>query len=103
MAMNQQEMGYTKRRLKRVEWDIVKRIVILLHDNNRLKRTNLATKSGLAYDKCALYLDWMNVLSITNIEIDETGFQLVSLSEKGNALYEREFCDEQNDLITNAV
>jgi len=49
-----------------------------------MKKTSLATASGLAYDKLAKYLEWM--IEKGFVEIDPEGF--VSLTSKGNRAYE---------------
>jgi len=48
-------------------------------------------KSALAYDKCKLYLDWMQTMDLIKREVDEEGFQVISLTDKGNELYVTQF------------
>lgn len=86
-------LGGGKRRLKRIQWDIVTRLVIIIRHHPKLKKTNIAMKSGLAYDKCVLYLDWMERMDLIRRETDEDGFQTISLADKGNELYTTEFRD----------
>jgi predicted transcriptional regulator len=61
------------------------RIIKTLRENSNMKRTNLATASGLAYDKMVKYLEWM--LEKGFVEIDSEGF--VYLTEKGEEAYEK--------------
>lgn len=63
---------------------VVARIIKILKENSRMKKTNLATASGLAYDKLAKYLEWM--IKKGFIEVDSEGF--VCLTSKGNKAYE---------------
>lgn len=80
-----------KKRLKRIQWDIVSRLVIIIRQDPCLRRTNIAMKSGLAYDKCVLYLEWMEKMDIIRREIGEDGTQTIRLAEKGHELYMTEF------------
>jgi predicted transcriptional regulator len=61
------------------------RIIKTLRENSNMKRTSLATASGLAYDKMVKYLEWM--LEKGFVEIDSEGF--VYLTEKGEEAYEK--------------
>lgn len=59
-----------------------------------MKKTRIAMKSGLSYDKCVLYLAWMDMLGFIKREKDEEGFQVLSLSDAGLNLYRAQFMDE---------
>ncbi len=50
-------------------------------------------KSGLGYDKCMLYLNWMEMMELIVRENDDNGFQLVKLSQRGKNLYNKYFRD----------
>ncbi len=84
-----------KRELRRVEWAIIKRLVIVLYHNRCIKRTNIAMKASLSYDRCILYLDWMNTMDLIKIETDEEGFEIIGLSDRGCDLYQAKFHDER--------
>ena len=88
-----------KRELKRIEWSIVRRVVTILQSDPRMKKTHIAMKSGLGYDKCMLYLAWMEMLGLIRREKDEEGFQVISLSESGMNLY-RQFTDRAAALLS---
>ncbi|MDW8034340.1 MAG: winged helix-turn-helix domain-containing protein [Nitrososphaerota archaeon] len=49
-----------------------------------MKKTNLATASGLAYDKLAKYLEWIMEKNFLDIDSEE----FVCLTSKGNEAYE---------------
>jgi predicted transcriptional regulator len=85
-----------KKELKRIEWSTVKRIVVFLHYNNKFKRTKIAMRCNMAYDKFLLYLDWLYVMELVTKEIDEDGFEIISLSEGGNSLFSK----LQDDKVT---
>ncbi|MGH9992315.1 MAG: winged helix-turn-helix domain-containing protein [Nitrososphaera sp.] len=79
------------RRLKRIHWDIIGRLVVVIRNNPGMKKTQIAMKSCLSYDKCGLYLEWMETMDLVKRELDEKGFQLIRLTERGNELYLTEF------------
>ena len=45
-------------------------------------------KCNMSYDKCILYLNWLNEMKFINKDIDENGSELISLSDKGTKIYE---------------
>jgi predicted transcriptional regulator len=50
---------------------VVARIISVLKEEGALKRTELATKTGVAYDRLSKYVDWMNHEGL--LRIDEEG------------------------------
>ena len=89
-----EETTPSKRELKRIEWNIVKRLVILMHYAGRAKKTKIAMNCNMAYDKCILYLDWLETLNLISRKRDDFGFELVGLSDRGSELYEKFNVDE---------
>src|SRR2546425_1148491 len=87
-SSNMLKVTKSKKELKRIDWKIVKRLVIFLHYNSKTKKTALAMKCNMSYDKCILYLDWPNEMKFINKEIDENGSELIRLSDKGTKIYE---------------
>lgn len=53
-------------------------------------------RCNMAYDKFLLYLDWLYVMELVTKEIDEDGFEIISLSEGGNSLFSK----LQDDKVT---
>lgn len=90
-------MRQPKKELKRIDWDIVKRLVCLMYYENGMKRTNIAMKCKLSYGNCLLYLNWLEIMDLIKRETDGEGFEMVSLSEKGKDLYSRQL--EENQTI----
>ena len=82
----------SKKELKRIDWNIVKRLVIFLH-YNKMKKTNIAMQCSMSYDKCVLYLNWLEMMDLIKKETDPNGFEVICLNDKGNELYERKFND----------
>lgn len=79
------------RELKRIEWGIIERLVKMLYFNRGIKRTKIAMQCNMSYDKCVLYLDWMEMMGIIEKEIDKGGYILIQLGEKGSELYHKKF------------
>ena len=84
-----------KKELTRIDWRIVKRIVLSLYHHNKMKKTHIATKCNLAYDKCRLYLEWMDAIDLIKKEFDEDDFEVISLTERGTSLYRKKFNDNE--------
>ena len=76
--------------MKKIDWDITKRLVIFLHYNNNMKKTNIAMKCNMGYDKFVLYLNWLDVMDLITRE-EKEGSELIRLSDKGETLYEKKF------------
>lgn len=81
------------KQLRKIDWHIVKRLVVFLYYNNNMKRTTLATMCNMGYDKCVLYLDWMKNMDLIRREENQDGYELISLNEKGIEIYEKNFKD----------
>jgi predicted transcriptional regulator len=63
---------------------VIARIIIVLKEKGAINRTNLATLTGLAYDKLAKYLAWMNDKKL----ISSSEESVISLTEEGMKSYE---------------
>lgn len=75
-----------KKELKRIDWDIVKRILHLLYDEGKTKKTHIAMKCNLNYDQTVLYLEWMAMVNFIK-KINDRSFEVISLSDSGMTLY----------------
>lgn len=66
-----------------------------------MKKTHIATKCNLGYDKCRLYLDWMEMMELIKRETDENRFEVILLTDKGKSLHNSKFRNvsrlKQND------
>ncbi len=54
-----------------------------------MKKTHIATQGNLGYDKCRLYLDWMELIDLIKKETTEEGFEIIQLTEKSYELYKK--------------
>lgn len=79
--------------LVRINWNIIGRIVTLLHNQGRLKKSEIATKANLGYDKCKRYLQWMEMMELVRKEMNENGFEVLFLTDKSVILYNEKFKD----------
>ncbi len=60
--------------------DIIKRILNVLHEQGRIKRTNLAGKVGLNYQGCMRYIKFLSMLKW--VDFDQDGHVTISLIGK---------------------
>lgn len=81
----------SKRELKRIDWKTVRRVISTLHNNARMKKTILATACSMGYDKCRLYIDWLEMMELVKKEVNDEGHEELILTEKGRSLYTRKF------------
>jgi predicted transcriptional regulator len=72
---------------RRIDTEVVKRIITILHDDGMERKTKMSLKSHLSYDKCLLYLEWLELMGLIRKENDANNFELISLTGKGNELY----------------
>jgi predicted transcriptional regulator len=75
--------------IRRIDTEIVKRIVIALHDGGKERKTKIALKAHLAYDKCFRYIEWLELMGLIRKEADDHGLEFVNLTEKGLELYSK--------------
>ena len=79
---------YDKKKLKKVDLKIVKRLVMFLYYNSKVKRTPLAMQCNMNYDRCVLYLDWLSYMGFINKQTSKMGFEVIYLNDKGRRLYD---------------
>ena len=79
--------------LVRINWKIVRKIVAILHHEIKLKKSHIATKGKMGYDKCSRYLQWMEMMDLVRKDIDDEGFEMVLLTDRARTLYREKFKD----------
>ena len=87
--MNQ--LKKNKKELKRIDWKTVTRVISTLYHNTRMKKTLLATACSMGYDKCRLYIDWLEMMELIRKETSDDGYEELILTEKGRSLYSKKF------------
>ncbi len=80
-----------KKELERIDWKIVKRFIVALHNNVRMKKSQLTTACSMGYDKGKLYIDWLELMELIKKEISEEGYEELTLTDKGHSLYRTKF------------
>lgn len=78
-----------KKRLKRINWNIVQKIIVFLHWNSA-KKNHIALHCGMNYEYCDRYLDWCRRLKFINFDRDSNS-GLIELTDRGRELYRNEF------------
>jgi CheY-like chemotaxis protein/predicted transcriptional regulator len=68
--------------------DVLKRILLVLSDQGRVKRTNLAGKTGLNYIVCLRYISFMKTLSWVDVVIDDNQTEYISITPVGRRIGE---------------
>jgi CheY-like chemotaxis protein/predicted transcriptional regulator len=68
--------------------DVLKRILQVLSDQGKVKRTNLAGKTGLNYIVCLRYINFMKTLSWVDVVTDENRTEYVSITPVGKRVGE---------------
>jgi len=81
-----------ERGLKRIEIKMIRQILTILYEEGPLKKTPLASKSGLNSRRSTLYLDWLSLLDLVDVESSDD-HQLFSISGKGRDLYLQKLCN----------
>ena len=82
--MSSEEKRQKSEPSQKLDLYVIARIIIVLKEKGTVNRTNLATSTGLAYDKLAKYLSWMNDKEL--VSSDEAGN--VSLTTEGMKSYD---------------
>ena len=70
---------------QRLDLYVIARIIVVLKEKGSINRTNLATSTGLAYDKLVKYLAWMIEKKLV-VTSEEDG--IVSLTAEGSKSYD---------------
>jgi predicted transcriptional regulator len=93
--LNQYESS--KKKLKRIDWKIIKKLLNILYNEGKLKKTVLARKSNMGYNNCILYVDWLHMLDFIRRDVDDERFEIISLSELGRSFCKRKLTEEYNE------
>lgn len=76
-----------KKSARRIDVELVKRIIILLHEEGSQRRTKIASRARIAYNKGQKYLDWLELMGLTRCQKNKDGVEYIYLTERGNDLY----------------
>ena len=84
--------------LERVNWRTVQKIIISLYRNGMMRRTMIAMRCRLRYDKCRSHLDWCESLKLIKTKKDEDGSELMVLTDRGMEIYREQLAHKQIDV-----
>src|SRR2546428_6036842 len=82
------EKTINKKEIRRIDWGVVKRLVKFLYYHRGIKKTNIALKCNLAYNKCVLYLDWLESIDLIQ-RADHDGYAILRLTRRSTDLFNR--------------
>lgn len=86
-----------RKRLQRIDLNVMNRLIRTLHENVREKKTNIARKANMGYDKCTIYLGILEMMDFVKKETDGR-YELVSLTSAGIKYLEKIWDEKQLNL-----
>ena len=106
-SLNEKTLGVRKvvvsrletKRLTRIDWKIITRLVTFLYYNSRMKKTITAARCNLSYDNCIRYLNWLEMMELIERQRDADGFETIVLSQRGHDLYKRKLDSNQEQIL----
>ena len=94
MTMADNELQVDKKRLQKLDLGVANRLILVVYENTREKRTNIARNSKMGYDKCVLFLDALEMMDF--IKKDATGKHvMISLTVAGHKYCRKVLCKIQ--------
>jgi predicted transcriptional regulator len=82
-----------QKELRRIDWNIIKKLLNILYNEGKMRKTILARKSNMGYDNCVLYIDWLSMLDLIRRNPDEERAEIISLSELGISFCKRKLME----------
>jgi predicted transcriptional regulator len=82
---SEEKQQKSEQQLQKLDLYVIARIIIVLKEKGAVNKTNLATFTGLAYDRLAKYISWMHDKKLVNSNETEG---LVFLTEEGIKSYD---------------
>lgn len=93
---------HEKRQLRRVDLDIVRRILYSLIHEGPAKKTVIARRSNVSYDNFILYLEFLELLDfVQRDKIKE--LEMISLNDLGRSFYLRRFSKVKKKSIEKSL
>lgn len=81
----------------RIDWDVAKRFLLILHDNGPIKKTTLAMKTGVNNGTCTKYIEWMLEIRWISISQDK-----IALAKAGFEVHACMYSAKLNSKTTNS-
>lgn len=77
---NIQTKSNSEYEMQNFNWQVVERLLIILHESGPLKKSQITMKSGLNYNSCMRYLKWLyNKMGFIQFEIGSDLKQIKSI------------------------
>ena len=94
-----------KNKIKRIDLNILERVLITLYDLGNAKRTIISRNANMSYDKCIKYLDYLESSGFAKQTKDENGFTIFSLTVVGIEMAKKKLAQnsEQQNSINEIV
>lgn len=77
------EQEKNKRILKRIDREILDRILVVLYEYGKNKRTIIARHADMGYDNCVMYLNYLEMLELIKKENNEVHKEIFGLTDYG--------------------
>ncbi|KEQ56879.1 hypothetical protein SCCGRSA3_02010 [Marine Group I thaumarchaeote SCGC RSA3] len=97
--MIRENATYSREELDNVSWHVVERILLAFYEHGSLKKTQITAKSGLKYNSCMRYLNWLNTkMGFVEFELSSDHKQISSirLSSEGFAFCKKRILENEN-------
>lgn len=104
-----EDITMIKNKIKRVDLDILERVLLTLYDLGSAKRTIISRNANMSYDKCVRYLDYLESSGFVKHEKDKTNFQIYSLTSVGIDMAKKKLLENFkekntiNEIVINSV
>jgi predicted transcriptional regulator len=82
------EIRQNLKTLRRIDVNVVRRIIIALHEDGKQKKSKVALMAHMSYDKCLRYLEWLEMMGMIKRE-NSHGCEHINLTDKGMELYHK--------------
>jgi predicted transcriptional regulator len=88
-----------KKQLKRLDVNVMERLVTSMYETGRQNKTNISRNSKLAYDKCVLYLKFLTTIDFVKKDFDDNGHEVFDVTPRAISFCKKKFSnmfDENN-------
>jgi len=89
-------------RLKRIDPNMVERIILSLYESGKEKRTTISRNAKMSYDKCVKYLEYLEQVNFVKKEVNDDNHITYGLTINGINLCKNKLsCEsELNNFVT---
>lgn len=87
------------KKLTRIDWNIAVRLLTVLYESGKIKKTTISRDSKMSYNRCIQYLDWFELLGFIKKEVDEERFEIFYLTDLGITFCRTKLNREQKSIL----